>query len=632
MRGTEILVMILILLSASTAPAATLPPSADSLTELSNARGNGVTLNPDAGDVVTWHDHTRMEAQYEGESPDITNASAEVTSDLTGVIGDTSLSVVSDTVRISLPERNCDTSDGEHLLCPEGENISVELSGVLDDAGAALPDQSWSFVVGIARISFVSPADGTYLNTTSPEIVFATENHTAQFPGPHIHYMYDEHGASNYKMHKSMDPLQYTGLPEGQHLLILDLRDDSHRWLGHDESIAAITVTVDTIAPSIENEQLAPMVDANNVPINSTVAVRFSEMILEGASITLTSESGEVTGSMTSGTAGSKSELILTPSSNLSEGTLYTVTVDGVKDMADNSMLPYTYSFNTVAGDTEAPTVVTEQLAPIADANNVMVNTSVVVRFSEEILDGATMSLSSEAGAVAGTVTSGMSGSKSELTLTPSADLEEGTLYTVMVDSVSDLVGNQMQAFSYSFTTVGGEDDEGAQNTASGEAEEGWLETWGDLTLGIGVVIASLIGWMFIRKSKAKVRWYLEELDRVVGELGENVSELEQQLDRLKIDVAEDYRKGRLDEKQYQLVDHKLNEASSEMRKQEAGEVLGNIPESLAAKLEQALADGRIDSAEMAQVLSQSEGLDSEQQSGLESMLKRWMDEDEEEI
>ena len=156
------------------------------------------------------------------------------------------------------------------------------------------------------------------------------------------------------------------------------------------------------------------------------------------------------------------------------------------------------------------------------------------------------------------------------------------------------------------------------------------MERWGDLTLGIGAVIASLIGWMFIRKSKAKVRWYLEELDRVVGELGENVSELEQQLDRMKKDVAEDYRKGRLDEKQYQLVDQKLDEASNEARKQEAEEMLGSIPDSLAAKLEQALADGRIDSADIEQVLSQSDELDEKQQSGLEEMLKRWKVEDEE--
>lgn len=522
--SVAISLILVMLLSLSTAPAMSSPHPDETSINSSGAREGGVTLTPDADSTIIWHEHEKLRVEYQGEEPDIDSASAEVSSDLTGVISGTTLSVVGDEVRIFLPERLCENSDETYPLCPEGETISVELSGVVNATGAALADQSWSFSVGLARISFVSPVDGAYLNTTSFDVAFASENHTAQFPGPHIHFMYDEHGA-NSKMHKSMEPLRYTGLPEGQTLLIIDLRDDSHKWLGHDESIAAITVTIDTIAPSIVNEQLAPMVDANSVPINSTVAVRFSEMILEGASVTLANESGEVTGSMNSGIAGSKSELILTPSSNLSEGTLYTVTVDGVKDMA----------------------------------------------------------------------------------------------------------GNPMQAFSYSFTTVGGEEGEGSQNTAaSGDEEEGWLERWGDLTLGIGAVIASLIGWMFIRKSKAKVRWYLEELDRVVGELGENVSELEQQLDRMKKDVAEDYRKGRLDEKQYQLVDQKLDEASNEARKQEAEEMLGSIPDSLAAKLEQALADGRIDSAEIEQVLSQGDELDEEQQSGLEEMLKRWKVEDEE--
>ena len=515
--------LMLLLLSSTTTPALISSDSIVISASSSGAREVSVVLTPDADSTVTWHDHDNIVVEFQGEEPNIDSANAEVSSDLTGVIAGTYISVVGDDVRISLPERSCENSDETYRLCPEGETITVELSGVVNDTGAALADQSWTFSVGIARISFVSPVEGTYLNTTSFDVVFASENHTSQFPGPHLHFMYDEHGASNSKMHKSMDPLQFTGLPEGQHLLILDLRDGSHKWLGHDESIAAITVTIDTIAPSILNEQLAPMVDANSVAINSTVAIRFSEMILEGASVTLANEAGVVYGSMSSGLAGSKSELIFTPDSNLSEGTLYTVTVDGVNDMA----------------------------------------------------------------------------------------------------------GNPMQAFSYSFTTVGGEEEGGQDTAASGDEEEGWIERWGDLTIGIGAVIASLIGWMFIRKSKAKVRWYLEELDRVVGELGENVSELEQQLDRMKKDVAEDYRKGRLDEKQYQLVEQKLDEASKEVRQQEAEEVLGNIPETLAAKLEQALADGRIDGAEVEQLLSQGEELDTEQKSGLEEILKRWKDEDE---
>ena len=139
-----------------------------------------------------------------------------------------------------------------------------------------------------------------------------------------------------------------------------------------------------------------------------------------------------------------------------------------------------------------------------------------------------------------------------------------------------------------------------------------------------------MIGWMLLRRSRAKVRWYLSELERVVHDLGENVTELEQQINRMKKDVAEDYHKGRLDEKQYQLVEKKLEDASSEIRRTEAKEVLGSIPESLAAKLEQALADGHIDNEEVEQMLSQSSDLDSEQQSDLASMLKRWKDEDEE--
>ena len=225
-----------------------------------------------------------------------------------------------------------------------------------------------------------------------------------------------------------------------------------------------------------------------------------------------------------------------------------------------------------------------------------------------------------------GQTSTNIAGSKSELIFTATSELEKGVLHTVNVNGVKDMAGNPMQAFSYAFTTVA-EEEEISQST---EAEEGWLSAWGELTIGIGAIIVSLIGWMLLRRSRAKVRWYLSELERVVHDLGENVTELEQQINRMKKDVAEDYHKGRLDEKQYQLVEKKLEDASSEIRRTEAEEVLGSIPESLAAKLEQALADGHIDNEEVEQMLSQSSDLDSEQQSDLASMLKRWKDEDEE--
>ncbi len=157
-------------------------------------RGRSVTVVPADGAVVPWHEMTRLEVTWGGESPDVSNATSEVVSDRTGVIAGTSLSVVGDTVRISLPERDCDALTGElYRLCPSGEHISVALSGVTNASDVPLTVDDWDFDVGLARVRIISPVEGEYLNTSSPVVVFEVENHTAQTIGPHIHYGYDEH-------------------------------------------------------------------------------------------------------------------------------------------------------------------------------------------------------------------------------------------------------------------------------------------------------------------------------------------------------------------------------------------------------------------------------------------------------
>ncbi|MCS5536599.1 MAG: hypothetical protein NZ770_00695, partial [Candidatus Poseidoniaceae archaeon] len=125
--SVAISLILVMLLSLSTAPVMISPHPDETSINSSGAREGGVTVTPDADSTIIWHEHEKLKVEYQGEEPDVDSASAEVSSDLTGVISGTTLSVVGDEVRISLPERQCENSDETYQLCPEGEIITVEL-------------------------------------------------------------------------------------------------------------------------------------------------------------------------------------------------------------------------------------------------------------------------------------------------------------------------------------------------------------------------------------------------------------------------------------------------------------------------------------------------------------------------
>jgi len=334
--------------------------------------------------------------------------------------------------------------------------------------------------------------------------------------------MFDEQGASNMKMHTSTGPIRWTNLDEGYQPLILDMRASSHQWLGHQESITSINITVDTKAPSIEIDQINPAVDAMNVANNTEIVIRLSEQVSEHASITVSTAEGNVEGNVFSNLAGSKSEFRFIPKNMLASGMLHTVHIDGVADMA----------------------------------------------------------------------------------------------------------GNPMQAYQYSFTTL----ENFGQSVDISTKEEGFLERWGELILAGLAILASMIGWLLLRKRRAKVRGYLQDLDQIVESLGSNVQELETQIDRMKEGVSEDYRKGKIDEQQYQLVERKIEDARRIARQNEAEEVLGNLPSTIHSALQDALEDGQVDEEEVKHLLTESADLEANQKHELEGMLDRWREEDHQEM
>ena len=102
---------------------------------------------------------------------------------------------------------------------------------------------------------------------------------------------------------------------------------------------------VDGIAPTVVGQ--TPYANALHVAVNSGVSATFSEPIDPlTAVITLTPKFGSAVTGTTRYTA-STNLLSFRPSSALSAGTTYTVTISGAKDMAGNVMTPVAWTFKT---------------------------------------------------------------------------------------------------------------------------------------------------------------------------------------------------------------------------------------------------------------------------------------------
>jgi hypothetical protein len=219
------------------------------------------------------------------------------------------------------------------------------------------------------------------------------------------------------------------------------------------------TFTVDTTAPTVT--AVSPVAGATINNLTPSVTVTFSEAVngVSGTTVLLTGPGGAVAATVSYAPA--THVATLTPTTALTSGALYTVTVksgaSGVTDVAGNPLASDFTSTFTV--DTTPPTVTT--VSPLAGAVNVASNTTVTATFSEAMaaatINGAAFTLTGP-GTTAVAATVSYAAATRTATLTPTAALAAGTLYTATIKSgatgVTDLAGNPMAAdFSWTFTT-----------------------------------------------------------------------------------------------------------------------------------------------------------------------------------
>ena len=195
---------------------------------------------------------------------------------------------------------------------------------------------------------------------------------------------------------------------------------------------------------------------ATGVPVNGHVVFQFDTPLADRCvnAQTVRVSAGGVAAAGTLSLSTDRQLLTFTPQGLLSTNTLYTVTLDGVCDLAGNTLSGSSSSFTTSGVATADTTVPTVTIVPVQGATNVSTNTTVTLTFSEPIdvttLAGGTQVVVS---GLSGEVAGQLSVNGNVVTFTPAAPLPGNRQITVTVNGVKDLAGNVNTSRSATFTT-----------------------------------------------------------------------------------------------------------------------------------------------------------------------------------
>ena len=221
-----------------------------------------------------------------------------------------------------------------------------------------------------------------------------------------------------------------------------------------------IDVKTDLVPPEVL--QVIPEPGAVEVPINTTVTVRFTELLLADSirsdTIVLSGPEGTVNASLETLQFFDYTTVVLRPTADLQTETTYTLTITAVEDLEGNFLASTFESTFTTSSQTDLQPPEVISITPSGEG--VAVNTAVVVGFSEPIdpatISPATLNLYNQATGEYVDGTLSVDGTGQVVFLVPSAPLAVGTYYQVGVsDGVQDVSGNALAGFAGGYFTTG---------------------------------------------------------------------------------------------------------------------------------------------------------------------------------
>ncbi|WP_061250336.1 Ig-like domain-containing protein [Leptospira interrogans] len=208
-----------------------------------------------------------------------------------------------------------------------------------------------------------------------------------------------------------------------------------------------------------------PTPNAQNVPINETISIAFSEPINCATIIgsIVLDDNILIPGSVNGNPGCTGTTASFTPLGNLTPNTNYTVTVsNAITDLQNNPLTPSTWSFTTAAAvDQTQPTVTFT--VPSANANGVGTNVNPMVVFSEPMscasVTSASFRLKRQATGVYLIGSVNCFGTSATWTPDPVNPLAFNTTYTVEIDQGAlDTFNNPLIPINWNFTTGPGPD------------------------------------------------------------------------------------------------------------------------------------------------------------------------------
>ena len=217
------------------------------------------------------------------------------------------------------------------------------------------------------------------------------------------------------------------------------------------------TEAADVTPPAITG--ISPPAGVANVGVNATIRLEIDEAVnplsVNAQTLAVSDSSGAL---LASSIAFSDQDRAITfyPHRALASGQVIQIALDGIEDVAGNSIAPQTTAFTTrIGADVTSPTVVA--ISPFHGQDDVPVNVVPTVELSEpldptSILEGVVLR-DNQTGTMVPTSNT-LSADGRTVSLEPQSALVPSRPYSLwVVNSLRDLSGNQTAFVAYSFTT-----------------------------------------------------------------------------------------------------------------------------------------------------------------------------------
>jgi len=163
------------------------------------------------------------------------------------------------------------------------------------------------------------------------------------------------------------------------------------------------------------------------------------------------------------------------------------------------------------------------------------------------------------------------------------------------------------------------------------------FDSWTDPEVIVGLIAillavsASIFAFWRTRRKKGRFAQLLEEVDQVHGSYHLHPHKCETDIEKLRSVVGSDLKRGTIDENNYSILKGRLDEISTEIRKEIVKSEMKDLPRDIELQIKDMLIDGRITRKEYKTFMKNLKDLDltTVGKKKAKDIVRTWMEEDE---